>query len=62
MMFNLANFIKSNLMSGYQNGSFTKEQVNIFALNYLNKAQISQVDFNEIHEFLTVEEESEVPQ
>lgn len=62
MMFNLANFIKSNLMSGYQNGSFTKEQVNIFALNYLNKAQISQVDFNEIHEFLTIKEESEVPQ
>jgi hypothetical protein len=61
-MFNLANFIKSNLMSGYQNGSFTKEQVNIFALNYLNKAQISQVDFNEIREFLTIEEESEVPQ
>jgi hypothetical protein len=61
-MFNLANFIKSNLMSGYQNGSFTKEQVNIFALNYLNKAQISQVDFNEIHEFLTIKEESEVPQ
>ena len=61
-MFNLANFIKSNLMSGYQNGSFTKEQVNIFALNYLNKAQISQVDFDEIREFLTIEEESEVPQ
>ncbi len=61
-MFNLANFIKSNLMSGYQNGSFTKEQVNIFALNYLNKAQISQVDFNEIREFLTIKEESEVPQ
>jgi len=61
-MFNLANFIKSNLMSGYQNGSFTKEQMNIFALNYLNKAQISQVDFNEIREFLTIEEESEVPQ
>jgi len=61
-MFNLANFIKSNLMSGYQNGSFTKEQVNIFALNYLNKAQISQVDFNEIREFLTIEEESEAPQ
>ena len=47
-MFDIADFIKSNLKSGYDNGSFTKEQVNIFALNYLSKGQISQDDFDEI--------------
>ena len=40
MIFNLREFIKNNLTSGYSNGSFTKEQVNIFALNYLMKGQI----------------------
>ena len=58
MIFNLAEFIKNNLTSGYSNGSFTKEQVNIFALNYLMKGQIEQTDFDEIQEFMnpTVEE------
>lgn len=47
-MFDITQFIKENLKSGYDNGSFTKEQVNIFALNYLSKGQISQDDFDEI--------------
>lgn len=46
--FNIADFIKTNLKSGYDNGSFSLEQVNIFALNYLMKGQISQSDFEEI--------------
>ena len=46
--FNIAEFIKTNLKSGYDNGSFSLEQVNIFALNYLMKGQISQSDFEEI--------------
>lgn len=47
-MFDIAEFIKTNLKSGYDNGSFSLEQVNIFALNYLMKGQISQSDFDEI--------------
>ena len=56
-MFDIAQFIKENLKSGYDNGSFTKEQVNIFALNYLSKGQISQADFDEIQGHLNSENE-----
>ena len=58
MIFDLGKFIKNNLMRGYSNGSFTKEQVNIFALNYLMKGPIEKTDFDEIQEFMnpTVEE------
>lgn len=58
MTFNLAEFIKTNLTSGFTNGSFTEQQVNIFAINYLMKGQISQQDFDEIQQFMnpTVEE------
>ena len=41
-------FVKSNLISGYNNGSFTLEQVNIFSFNYLEKGTIKQADFDEI--------------
>lgn len=58
MMFNLAKFIKDNLISGFSNGSFTQEQVNIFALNYLMKGQISQDDFDYIQEYMNPPEES----
>ena len=58
-MFDIAQFIKNNLKSGYDNGSFTKEQVNIFALNYLSKGQISQADFDEIQGHLNGENESQ---
>ena len=47
-MFDFAQFIINNLKSGYDNGSFSFEQVNIFALNYLMKGQITQDDFDEI--------------
>jgi hypothetical protein len=56
-MFDIAQFINENLKSGYDNGSFTKEQVNIFALNYLSKGQISQADFDEIQGHLSGENE-----
>ena len=57
--FNIADFIKNNLKSGYDNGSFTYEQVNIYSFNYLSKGQISQSDFEDIQEhlYLTIEEE-----
>lgn len=56
-MFDIAEFIKTNLKSGYDNGSFSLEQVNIFALNYLMKGQISQSDFEEIQLHLNPVEE-----
>ena len=46
--FSIADFIKNNLLAGYDNGSFTEEQVNIYSVNYLSKGQISQSDFEEI--------------
>lgn len=51
-MFDIAEFITNNLKSGFDNGSFTKEQVNIYSLNYLTKGQISQADFDEIQLYL----------
>lgn len=60
MIFNLAEFIKNNLTSGYSNGSFTQEQVNIFAINYLMKGQIAQSDFDYIQACMNpIEEEIE---
>ena len=46
--FSIADFLKNNLKSGYDNGSFTYEQVSIYSFNYLSKGQISQADFEEI--------------
>ena len=45
---NLAEFVKGNLISGFQNGSFTLEQINIYALNYRTRGIITQADFDEI--------------
>jgi hypothetical protein len=45
---NFAEFIKSNLISGFRNGSFTGEQVNIYSMNYLLRGNITQEDFDEI--------------
>lgn len=45
---NLSKFLTDTLISGYQNGSFTAEQVVIFGMNYLNRGQIAQEDFDEI--------------
>lgn len=44
----LNEFLRDNLISGYKNNSFTVEQVVIFSMNYLNKGQIKQADFDEI--------------
>lgn len=59
--FNIAEFLKTNLKSGYDNGSFTYEQVNIYSFNYLSRGQISQADFDEIQLHLNpVEEVDEI--
>lgn len=52
MTFNMSEFLKDNLISGYQNQSFTKEQVNIFSMNYLMNGRLTQNDFDEIQETL----------
>ena len=59
MTFNFAEFIKNNLISGYNNGVFAIEQVNIYAMNYLMKGQISQEDFDEIQNVLYPSEPEE---
>ena len=61
MAFNYAEFITNNLLSGFDNGSFTEEQVNIFSINYLSKGQISQSDFDAIQEHLypTIQDDEE---
>lgn len=43
-MFDLAEFVKTNLINGFRNGSFTEEQVNIFAANYLLKGVLTEAD------------------
>ena len=55
-MTNLSTYLKNNLMGGYANGSFTEQQVNIFAFNYLSRGQLTQEDFDEV---LAVFEEEE---
>lgn len=52
MIFDLAKFIVNNLTGGFSNGSFSKEQVNIFAINYLMKGKISQEDFDYIQNYM----------
>lgn len=58
---NLAKFLTETLISGYQNGSFTAEQVVIFGMNYLNRGQIAQDDFDEIMLVLYPHEIEEEP-
>lgn len=47
-MFNMAEFLKGNLITGFQNSSFTEQQVSIFAANYLMKGMLEQEDFEEV--------------
>ena len=58
-MFNQSKFIIDNLTNGFANGSFSAEQVNIFAMNYKLKGLISDEQFNEIVEFVSPAEEAE---
>lgn len=58
-MFNMVEFIKTNLIDGFRNDSFTKQQVNIFAVNYLSKGMLSQDDCNSILEEIEPPEDDE---
>lgn len=66
-MFNLSEFIEKNLTEGYLTRAFNKNQVKIFALNYLNRGQIEQECFDRINKFVEdnepyPEEDEEEPQ
>lgn len=56
-MFDLAEFVKTNLINGFRNGSFTEEQVNIFAANYLLKGVLTEADVLTIGEAMQPIEE-----
>ena len=58
-MFDYGKFIIDNLKSGFKNGSFSAEQVNIFAMNYKLKGLITDEQFNKIVEFVSPVEEAE---
>ena len=54
-MFNLQDFIFNNLISGYKNGSFTKEQVSIYSVNYMTKGLFTETDVEKLNEILSEE-------
>lgn len=45
-MFNFNDFIVENLTKGYANNSFTEEQINIFAMNYLMRGLLTKESFD----------------
>ena len=47
-MFNLEDFLITNLIGGFQTGAFNEYQINIFAMNYLNRGQLSQQAFEQV--------------
>ena len=47
-MFNLEDFLITNLIGGFQTGAFNEYQINIFAMNYLNRGQLSQDGFEQV--------------
>ena len=55
-MFILSDFIIKNLKKCVKSGAFTKAQAGIFALNYFNKGQISEDEFNALAEEFEKEE------
>ena len=60
-MFNAEEFLKENLLNGFSKGSFTSEQVKIYAFNYKLKGYISEECFNELCKAVTeptIEEET----
>lgn len=52
-MFNLKEFVKTNLINGVSNGIFAKEYAAILATNYLVKGILSETDVAEISEAIT---------
>ena len=59
-MFNLHDFIFNNLVNGYKNGSFTKEQVSIYSVNYMMKGLFTENDIEKINDILSEEITNEI--
>lgn len=59
-MFNLHDFIFDNLVNGYKNGSFTKEQISIYSVNYMTKGLFAESDIEKINSVLSEEIADEV--
>ncbi len=59
MSFDFSKFIVNNLKSGYSNGTWNKEQVSFYAMNYVMKMQITQEQFEELQLFLNPPEPEE---
>ena len=47
-MFNLEDFLITNLIGGFQTDAFNEYQINIFAMNYSNRGQLSQQGFEQV--------------
>lgn len=58
-MFNMAEFLKTNLIRGYWDGSFSETQINIFAMNYLMQGWFAQEDVTEVLEGIKPPEDTE---
>lgn len=58
-MFDMTEFLKSNLIRGFYDGSFTEAQVSIFAANYVLKGWFTQADFEEVIQAIQLPEEEE---
>lgn len=49
MGFDLTKFAIENLIEGYNDGSFSKAQINIFSMNYMMKGILSKDDIDFIN-------------
>lgn len=58
-MFDMTEFLKSNLIRGFHDGSFTEPQISIFAANYMLKGWFAQTDFEEVIQAIQLPEEEE---
>ncbi len=47
-MFDIKEFIKTNLVNGVKNGAFAKEYAGILAVNYLSKGMLTETDVEEV--------------
>lgn len=59
-MFKLNTFIIENLKKCVETQAFSKEQASIFALNYYNKGQITEEEFQTLINDFQQEEEIEI--
>lgn len=58
-MFDMRGFIKTNLLAGYVNGSFTREQVAIYAVQYVARGWLTAADLDEIRQVIDPPEDEQ---